>query len=329
MVARTMNETNAMSSSVLIPCYNHARFVDQTLESVFRQTLPPTDLLVIDDGSTDESTSVIRRALERAPFPARLIARENRGLTRTLNQGLAETSGEFFTYLGSDDVWHPRHLEHGIQALVAMPSAPLAYGHCVTIDVEGRIIGTTEGATLPSGWLFEDLLAGRVAVLSPTTVYRRALLDGLRWNEQGRLEDFEMYLSLARRGPFVFVPHVMGAWRLHPANTTWKAEMMIAEVQRTIREACDDAGIPASKTAAFLTAARFMQANLHTDTGQRLRALAMMAQNIAGAPSYRVALARVGRALLPARLRAWRENRARLRASIRLGTVQDLLAADL
>ncbi len=72
---------------VLVPSYNHAPFVERCLRSIFRQTLPPAKLLVIDDGSGDDSVKIIERMLADCPFPAQLIARENLGLCRTLNEG--------------------------------------------------------------------------------------------------------------------------------------------------------------------------------------------------------------------------------------------------
>jgi alpha-1,3-rhamnosyltransferase len=91
--------------SVLVPSYNHAKFIERTLRSIFAQTLPPKNLIVIDDGSKDESVEVIERVLKESPVESRLIARENRGLSATLNEGFALTDSEYFAYLGSDDVW--------------------------------------------------------------------------------------------------------------------------------------------------------------------------------------------------------------------------------
>ncbi|HLM59831.1 MAG TPA: glycosyltransferase family A protein, partial [Pyrinomonadaceae bacterium] len=75
-----------MSVSVLVPSYNHAPFIERTLRSIFKQTLAPKKLIVIDDGSKDESAAIIERVLEDCPFSAEFIRRENRGLSVTLNE---------------------------------------------------------------------------------------------------------------------------------------------------------------------------------------------------------------------------------------------------
>ena len=92
---------------VLVPSYNHAPFVERTLRSIFKQTHAPKKLIVIDDGSKDESAQIIAQVLQDCPFENEFIARENRGLCATLNEGFDKTDGEFFAYLGSDDLWLP------------------------------------------------------------------------------------------------------------------------------------------------------------------------------------------------------------------------------
>ena len=106
-----------------MPSYNHAPFVAAALRSVFAQTLAPARLLVIDDGSRDGSPGIIEDALKDCPFPCELIARGNRGLCATLNEGLAKTDGAFFAYLGSDDLWLPGFLEARVRALEERPRA--------------------------------------------------------------------------------------------------------------------------------------------------------------------------------------------------------------
>src|SRR3712207_3437086 len=96
--------------SVVVPSYNHAAFVEKSLRSIFRQTLHPAKLLVIDDGSADDSPRVIEKTMRDCPFPCEFISRANRGLCATLNEGLGKTGGEYFAYLGSDDLWLPDFL---------------------------------------------------------------------------------------------------------------------------------------------------------------------------------------------------------------------------
>ena len=106
--------------SVVVPSFGHATIHRAARCVLFsRQTYRIKKLLVIDDGSSDASVEVIEKTLADAPFDAELIARENRGLCATLNEGLSKTAGDLFAYLGSDDVWLPEFLEKQVRLLTA------------------------------------------------------------------------------------------------------------------------------------------------------------------------------------------------------------------
>jgi hypothetical protein len=188
--------------SVAVPSYNHAPFVERTLRSIFRQTLAPRQLLVIDDGSRDGSAGVIGRALRDCPFPCELIARANRGLSATLNEGLARTAGEYFAYLGSDDVWLPEFLRARVALLEARPGAVLAYGGAYSIDAEDRVIDSTADWARYVDGDARRMLMNTLAPLSPTVLHRRAALEG-----RG-----------ARRLRAVPAPRRRGRVRLRPAR---------------------------------------------------------------------------------------------------------------
>jgi glycosyltransferase involved in cell wall biosynthesis len=157
--------------SVVVPSHNHAGFVRKCLESIFNQTLTPKELLVIDDGSHDDSPKVIESALRDCPFEARLVTRENRGLCSTLNEGLAGTSGEFFAYIGSDDWWLPTFLEARTKFLRARPTAVLAYGHAYLADASDNI--TDCSAKQTDSWA--DYTDGNLTLPSFDVVHNRPI----------------------------------------------------------------------------------------------------------------------------------------------------------
>ncbi len=219
-----------MTVNVVIPSFNHAPFIEKTLRSVFLQTLPPKKLIVIDDGSTDNSVEIIEKILRDAPFEVHLIARENRGLTATLNEGFALCSdAEFFAYLGSDDIWFPEFLEERIKLLQKNSDAALAFGHAFLIDEEDNIIESTENwVDFDEKRILDHLLRGEV-FSSPSVVYRSRFLKKHKWNEQAILEDYELYLKLAQEGDFVFDRRVLCAWRQHGWNTSRNFPKMMNE----------------------------------------------------------------------------------------------------
>jgi alpha-1,3-rhamnosyltransferase len=226
--------------SVVVPSYNHAPFVESTLRSIFRQTLAPSQLLVIDDGSTDDSPYLIDRLLRDCPFECELISRPNRGLCATLNEALLRTSGRYFAYLGSDDLWLPGFLSARVSMLEARATAVLGYGHAFLINEKNDIIDCTlDWAKYADGDARAMLLGDTIAPMSPTVLYRRADLERHGWNERARLEDYELYLRLSAEGEFAFDSNILSAWRQHTTNTSrdfvWMIEARL-DAQRAVSE---------------------------------------------------------------------------------------------
>ncbi|HEV2763797.1 MAG TPA: glycosyltransferase [Pyrinomonadaceae bacterium] len=312
--------------SVVVPSYNHARYVGQALRSVFLQTLAPLELLVIDDGSKDDSVRVVERILRDCPFPCELVARENRGLCATLNEGFARARGRFFAYLGSDDAWLPGFLEARVRALRSRPRAVLAYGHAYTADADGRLVDcTTDWARYRDGDARRMLLEA-LAPLSPTVVYRRAALARHRWNEETRLEDYELYLRLSAEGDFAFDPRVLSAWRWHGRNTSADLDLMLREQLDAQRRAAPALGLTRRELEKFQARLRFRKAEEFVRHGRKLRALRLLPAGFRGTPSARDAALMLARLLLPRPLLALRRRRANQRAAARYGTLEEALS---
>lgn len=219
---------------VFVPSYNHAKFIEKCLKSIIKQTLPPSKLLVIDDGSKDGSVKIIEKALKECPFEAEFISRENRGLCATLNQGFSLSNGKYFAYLGSDDIWLPEFLEERTKLLERRNEAILGYGHAFFIDEQDIIFDSTADyqenwANYPDGNAFPMLMQG-IAPVSSTVFYRRSALEKVKWNESSRLEDYEMYLNLSSLGDFAFDKRVFSTWRQHGYNTSKDKLLMLREV---------------------------------------------------------------------------------------------------
>lgn len=219
---------------VFVPSYNHAGFISECLISIINQTLAPAKLLVIDDGSTDRSVKLIEKALKNCPFDAELIVRENRGLCSTLNQGFSLCDAKYFAYIGSDDFWLPEFLAARFALLESRKDAVLGYGHSLFVDQNGVTIDSTSEhkehwANYPDGDARPMLLKG-IAPVSSTVFYRSSALRKVSWNENSRLEDYEMYLKLAEIGDFAFDSAVLSAWRHHSYNTSKNRLLMLREV---------------------------------------------------------------------------------------------------
>lgn len=328
MIATELQEQTAQivhgrpaSVSVVVPSYNHARFVEATLRSIMKQTLAPAQLIVIDDGSNDESPQLIERALGDCPFPCELIARDNRGLCATLNEGFERTRGEYFAYLGSDDLWLPDFLEERVRLLESRARAVLAYGHAYFVDEQNRIIDSTaDWASYVDGDAREMLLQ-TTAPMSPTVLYRRAALENQRWNEEAKLEDYDLYLRLSADGEFAFDPQILSAWRRHSSNVSWDQTLMLEEQLQAQREAALRFGFSAEQIERLQTATRFNRAEDFLRVGQKAKALGLMVHNPKGLRSPRAAAKMLFRLLIPNSFMRGRARVRQRRTHDRYGTI--------
>jgi alpha-1,3-rhamnosyltransferase len=303
--------------AVVVPSYNHAPFVGAALRSVFAQTHAPARLLVIDDGSRDGSPRVIEGVLKDCPFPCELVARENRGLCATLNEGLGRTEGRYFAYLGSDDLWLPDFLAARVALLEERPRAVLAYGHALLVDERGEVTDCTlDWASYADGDARAMLLEETYAPMSPTVLHRRACLERHGWNERARLEDYELYLRLSAEGEFAFDPRVLSAWRRHGSNTSRDFVWMIEARLEAQRNAAPQLGLSAAELGRYQRALNFAGAEDLLRLGDKRAALRFLRRGLRGAPDAS-ALARVALRLITPYSLVERRNRRRQASAAR------------
>lgn len=260
-----------------VPSYNHAPFIEKCLSSIIGQTLPPAKLLVIDDGSRDDSPRIIERVLKDCPFDAELIVRENRGLCATLNQGLSLSGGKYFAYIGSDDYWLPRFFEERAKLLDRREEAVLGYGHSYLIDENDDIFGCTadikeDWANYPDGNAKPMLLNG-VSPVSSTVFYRRSVLEKVHWNEKSRLEDYEMYVRLAALGDFAFDPQTLSVWRHHSYNTSKDLMLMHKEVIEAQNRNFEFLGVSRGELDKFQARIKFRNSKVFLQNGDKREAM--------------------------------------------------------
>lgn len=195
-----MSRTDA-SVSVVIPTHDRAHLLPRALDSVLRQTLPPAEILVIDDGSEDET----RELLSRDYRTVRRIPQEHRGVSAARNRGIRQAGGSLIAFLDSDDAWEPEKLERQLAAMSRQPALPLCHTDEIWIR-RGRRVNPMKKHRKSGGWIFERCLP--LCVISPSSVViERALLDevGLFNEELPACEDYDLWLRVTARHPVLFV----------------------------------------------------------------------------------------------------------------------------
>lgn len=300
--------------SVVVPSYNHERFVGAAIGSIVRQSRPPDELVVIDDGSRDGSVAVIERELAQASFPTRLVVRPNRGLSATLNEGLDLTSGTYFAYLSSDDRWETGRLASGIAALESNPDAVMSFGAATIVDAQDRVLATW-GRNYHVANLSVDILMRFQSIpLACTVMFRRSAIEGIRWNEASAMEDYELYLRLAARGPSAYVESSQASWRMHESNVSKDLPRMFREALATQARVGEELGIDARELARYRQHVGFAYGGFFLQAHQWEPGARLTLANLRGAPSGTALLRRLLHVMTPPRVlvarQAFRERRA-------------------
>jgi glycosyltransferase involved in cell wall biosynthesis len=233
--------------SVIATSFNHERFVLECLESVGAQSYPNVELIVVDDCSTDGTVPLIRGWLARAGTQGTLVVHDiNLGICATKNDAIARASGVYVAGIATDDMWPPERLARQVERLEALPETTgVVYSDAERIDEAGRLLPGTFIEQIdsvgqpPSGNLFETLLE-RNFIPAGATLIRRACLEEVGpYDESLVYEDWDMWLRLARRYEFAFVPGIALRYRLHESSAShvmtrhdggtlwWETEMKI------------------------------------------------------------------------------------------------------
>lgn len=215
--------------SVLIPAFNHERFVQRCLDSVLEDPYPAKELIIIDDGSTDKTGERIADwvATHCMDLPIEYVRRDNRGIAATLNELVARASGEFLRPGASDDYLLPGGLDAQVCYLLAHPDKGAVIGDSIVIDQDGnkmhdsgmRDLHGADKSLYRSDDGIRRAVISQWAIGGPVALMRRSALDTVdRWNEGLRIEDWDLFLRLAARDALGFIDVSVCAYRIHSAN---------------------------------------------------------------------------------------------------------------
>lgn len=187
--------------SVIIPTFNRGWAVADAVQSVLQQTVPPHEIIVVDDGSTDNTTEVLK------PFKTRIkiLTQNNRGVSAARNLGIKKSSGDFLAFLDSDDLWLPEKLSCQLDFFKNNPDAMI----CQTEEIwvrKGKRVNPKKKHKKPSGMIFEPSL--QLCLVSPSAVMMRRIFFDLKGFFDETLpacEDYDLWLRTAIDIPIYLV----------------------------------------------------------------------------------------------------------------------------
>jgi glycosyltransferase involved in cell wall biosynthesis len=202
-----------MNVSVVIPTYNRAPLLHQTLHSVLDQTRPVDEILVVDDGSTDETAQVVRSFGDRV----RYHYQANGNVAAARNKGMALSTGDLICFLDSDDLLLPRALQELESALAAAPTAALAYCRSQTMDAKSRVVDRLWGNEDFVDEVWQPMVDGNFIRSTGCALIRRSHLERVGpWDQAlPGAEDWDLWLRLAETAPFVRVEEPLFRYRVH------------------------------------------------------------------------------------------------------------------
>jgi hypothetical protein len=216
--------------SIVIPCYNSARYLAESLESAVAQSYPKIEIIVVDDGSSDATSSIAQS------YPVKYIYQENSGISAARNAGTLRSKGKYLVFLDSDDRLLPTAVETGVRLLEEHPECAIAVGEHRYIGPDGRVIGrSNKGAVGRDHYLM--LLVNNFIETPCSALHRRSTLATTGgFDETVQVaEDHELYLRIARGHALVAHEATVSEYRIHDSSTSGDAERMLLMSHRVLQ----------------------------------------------------------------------------------------------
>ena len=232
--------------SIIIPCYNHAHFLGDAIESVLSQTYNEIEIIVVDDGSTDNTSEI---AVQYANV--RVISQDNQGLSAARNTGLYACRGKYVVFLDADDRLLPNALEAGLECMTLHPESAFVYG--------GYALVTDDGppTQFPASWVeknhYRALLQSNFICMHATVFYKRTVLDSVGGFDTSlkACEDYDLYFRILRK--FSVYPHekIVAEYRRHGSNMSLNPALMLKTSIAVLKSQWDYIKTNADHVAAY------------------------------------------------------------------------------
>lgn len=206
-----MNEQSEVLISIITPTYNRATFLKLAIESVLRQSFEGFEMIIVDDGSTDNTREIVKQFDDE-----RLIYyfQKNQGQSVARNVAIGMAKGSYISFLDSDNLWFPNKLELSLKAFSDNPSADIVYGDGVIIDESGGELSRKNMARY-SGRITAQLLRDNFVSMNTTMVKRHCFeeMGGLN-NKRKVADDYDLWLRFSSRYYFQYIPQFMAYYRV-------------------------------------------------------------------------------------------------------------------
>ncbi len=226
------------SVSVVIPTYNYGQFIKKAVESVLEQTLPISEIIVVDDGSTDDTEKIIKEFGDKIIY----IKQQNLGVCAARNNGVKHSSGDFIVFHDADDILYPSKIEKQVDIFSEDPE--IGFVHCGMREFNSETGETiqihTEGE---EGWIAEELLLfEKPVIVGPgSIIIKRSVFDEVGGFDTGLKngEDWEFCYRVARKYKIGFAREVLFDYRNHMSNAHYNVSEMEFSLLKALKKTFD------------------------------------------------------------------------------------------
>ena len=223
-----MPAVNKPLVSVIITTYNHGCYLSKSIKSVLNQTYDNIEIIVIDDGSTDDTSEIIK------DFPKVVYHyQENGGLSNARNSGIDICRGEFVVFLDADDWLFPQGISANLQYMKQYPDLAFVSGSYFKVFVEKNSL--TLNVVTVNRDHFKHFLQGNYVGVPAAVMYRRSILDKFRFDESIKsCQDYDIYLNISRHHSVLHHGGIIAGYRLHSNNMSSNSPLMLKEALEAI-----------------------------------------------------------------------------------------------
>lgn len=270
--------------SIVITAYNQAGYLDEAIQSILNQDYPNIELIVLDDGSTDDTRTVLAKYADRFHWESQA----NMGQAATLNKGWEMAKGEFLSYLSSDDYLLKDAVSTAVDCFNKKPEIVQTYCDFLLVDEKSRLINKK----IAPAYDYEKMVVDTICMPGPGVFFRRwALKKSGGWDTSFRqMPDYEFWLRLGLCGAFYKIPKVLAAYRIHDESQsiTVSDPQKSEEPVRALEKFYNRSDIPESllkQRNKALGNAMLISARLHIRSGRYMTGIRRLKGAIGAHPA--------------------------------------------
>jgi len=268
--------------TIVTPSFNQGPFIRATIESVLSQDYPNIEYVIMDGGSTDETTSVVKEYASRLTF----ISEKDRGQSHAINKGFRAAKGSIVSWLNSDDVFLPGAVRAAVNGFGCNPAAGAVYGEGYQIDKAGALIARFPYTEPFNLW---KLIHLSDYILQQTVFFRKSVLDEVGYLEEELhyTMDWDLLIRIGLQYPLVYLPEYLACLREYPEAKSFSGGAgRLHEIRRMLRKHCGMSVAPAVVVYGLDTYARLWCMRLERLSGRKLapvfRLLQLLIRRTAG-----------------------------------------------